>query len=252
MQTQTPQLALQTPQRPRAKRPCKYCPKSANRPGKLCHQHHLMWPQGHQGIVPDTARRSIKPPALCSQCNSLAHAKGLCPKHYSRMRRAASRPKCTLPYCQQPREPGNNLFCPAHAGCIAPGCERRFKARRLCANHYRTLYLAPRDRTFLENLAAQNGPQPQLFPNTPQRRENQMAFQDHSPFLLTQDAPPLHAQAGCRPEQAHDIQVCLDALHLLKSMGILSRNDVLKAQAKASRILSNRLAKAASKAETTA
>lgn len=248
-----PQL-LKLPPIPRARknRPCKYCSKTARRRGRLCQRHHRMWLDGHPGISPDLTRAAAPPPR-CTECDDFATSKGLCPKHYSRMRRQANPPRCTLPYCEDPRQVGDRLYCIGHANCVADACDERFKARRLCAKHYQTIYLAPRDRVFLNNLIQKNAAQQQLFQeNDPTNQQPDNAkrtpaalvpLPDHTPFLFTPGAPPLHTQAGCPRDQAQEAQECADAIALLQNRGVLPPNAAQHAQARTSRILSNRLAR---------
>lgn len=227
----------------RSKKRCKYCHRKPNRAGGLCHRHHAMWLKGQPGILPDPPRRRTRHKPTCAECPEPATAKGLCPKHYSRMRRSLNRPRCTLPYCDQPRPAGNRLYCAVHSTCIADGCNERFMARRLCAKHYRTHYLAPRDRAYLLNLTQQDTAQPPLFDELQQTPGDAPHVPDHQPFLMFSGAPPLHAQAGCEPSATKDIQECADAINLLHRMGIIPQATVNQAQARASRMLSNRLTK---------
>lgn len=227
---------------PKPRKSCKYCRRTASRAGGLCHRHHRMWQNGDTTIVPNLTRRA-KPAQTCTECKETATAKGLCPKHYSRMRRLANRPRCTLPYCNKPKNAGDRLYCSSHSGCTADGCTERFKARRLCAKHYQTLYLAPRNRTFLTALRAAESHQPELIPSDAGAAQKNGPIPDHLPFAVTPGALPLHAQAGCEPSQAQDLQQCLEAINLLKRMGVLPPSTILRAQARTSRMLSNRLAK---------
>ena len=238
-------LILRSPTAKARTRPnCKYCRKAANRAGGLCSRHHRLWLQAVPGITPNETSR-IGPKLQCSECAEPASAKGLCQSHYRRHRRSLNPPACTLLYCSEPRPTGSKLFCKPHTICIVDNCSHRFRARRLCTEHYRTIFLQPRDRRARDRIRSQGSAQPELLQDPDHIAQDPytadlLGDQDLT-FLMGHSAPPLHQQASCSPQEAQDLQECADALNMLLKKGILPPTAVLEAKARTARMLATRL-----------
>ena len=247
--TQTPILPAQPlPQKrgraPKFHPPCTHCRRPATGARGLCSRDYRRWKRGDPSIVPEvqqTKRRprlpAFKPP--CRECQDQSKTKGLCGFHYGRKLRAPRRGKCTIPRCRQPLRHQGRLYCPDHAGCVAPRCTFPSKARRLCKKHYQNLYLGPRDRKEKERQKVHQGefvfsadewtiPVPDA-PEGPRK------------FIMGQTAPPLHEQVGCNPDQVALYQKCADALTLLQANGILPPATVAKGRSRTVRQISRML-----------
>ena len=256
MTTTEPGLILHSPKAGDHRRTtCKYCQKTANRAGGLCSRHHRLWLQGTPGITPNVKSPS-KPMVRCSECTEPAKAKGLCRSHYRRHHRSLKPPVCTLPYCSDPRRKDSRLFCQPHSLCIVDHCTTRFKARRLCTEHYRTIFLQPRDKRAKDRIRSEGSAQPALLEEpehipTNEYNADLLGDQDLT-FLMGHSAPPLHRQANCAPAEAQDLQECADALNMLLKKGILPPTAVLEAKARTARMLATRLTSKNSSKEATA
>ena len=132
------------PDAPRKPGPCGRCgrrhrPRRPGTPGPHDREH--------------TFRPRMGP---CRECGRPSRARDLCSLHYSRMRRAKDRGRCTIPECGEPLRYRGKLYCEEHAICMVPGCPLVNKARRLCRRHYQSLYITPKNRREREK---RNNPQ---------------------------------------------------------------------------------------------
>ena len=175
----------------------------------------------------------------CRECGRPSRARGLCSLHYSRMRRAKDRGRCTVPECGESLRYRGKLYCEEHAICVVPGCPLVNQARRLCRRHYQSLYLTPRNRRERER---RNNPQGEFHLDGDQWTvpipEGQAPG---ARFRMGPTAPPLHQQASCTPKDVEIYQRCADALTLLQAQGILPPGTVSKGRDRTVRMMSKRL-----------
>ena len=132
------------------------CVRDAARSG-LCHSHFQV--QRIHGTTNPVNSKSGRAPCVVEGCDSLSHAKGMCPAHYNRTKRAeekATERKCEIEDCDR-KHFGRGL-CKKHynqhkrgnlgsttpratptkggrATCSIDGCACLAHAHRLCSSH---------------------------------------------------------------------------------------------------------------------
>ena len=203
-----------------------------------CGRRHRPRPPGAPG--PHDRERTLRPRmGPCRECGQPSRAKDLCSLHYSRMRRAKDRGRCTIPECGESLRYQGKLYCEEHAICMVPGCPLVNKARRLCRRHYQSLYLTPRNRREREK---RNNPQGKFHLDGNDWTVPVPEGQDPGArFRMGPTAPPLHQQASCTPKDVEIYQRCADALTLLQAQRILPPGTVSKGRDRTVRMMSKRL-----------
>ena len=207
---------------------------SAGRMG-LCNTCRDRWKRGDITVVPKGqpkgGARKIQGP--CSECGETSKAKGLCGKHYRRMMHQAKRANCIIPRCGKKKSFRARYFCSDHSECSAPRCKKKFKARRLCRDHYRKMYLAPKQKD--EKRRAKERQGEFLIADGAMAPEEGLERTGKSIRL---DIPIVN-QVQIDPEEAQTYQKIADALFLLKRNGVLPEHMIETGRSRTTKMIAN-------------